>query len=71
MVEVTVSKVEIKGVKPFPKLMIASDGDVVFFTGYEVGISLLKSAGIEHLYSESWNMDVFIDYNEELIIKNK
>jgi hypothetical protein len=71
MVEVTVVKVEKKEVKPFPKLMIAFDGDIVFFTGYEVGISLLKSAGIKHLYLTNWNMDVFQDYNEELTIKNK
>tara|TARA_R110000851_G_scaffold286968_1_gene440876 strand:+ start:908 stop:1123 length:216 start_codon:yes stop_codon:yes gene_type:complete len=71
MVEVTVVKVEMKEVKTFPKLMTSNDGDVVFFTEPTIGMSLLTEGINEAFYSKNWNMDLFIDYNEELIIKNK
>jgi hypothetical protein len=71
MVEVTVVKVEKKEVKTFPKLMKSGDDDVVFFTEPAIGMALLTDGISESFYSTTWNMDLFIDYNEELIIKNK
>ena len=46
--------------KPFPKLMIAEDGEIVFFTGHGKGTVIGK-------HSDEWNMEAFKDYHEPYI----
>ena len=71
MVEVIVSKVEKKNVKPFPKLMIAVNGDVVYFISKWSGVRIVSPFCASGEYRTDWVDYNFTDYNEELTIKNK
>ena len=53
----------------YPKLMISNDNDnfIVLFTSQKEGYRLDK----EFYYSENWDYDLFINFEGEIILKNK
>ena len=60
-------------VKEFPKLMKKNGSNlIVRFQKPNSGIALVGDEGsYEGEYSNDWAMMYFVDYNEELILKNK
>lgn len=59
--------------KPFPKLMISDNGNIVLFTEPDFGTLIVASSTIGEeigYYHESWDTEVFTDYNEPITIQN-
>lgn len=59
--------------KPFPKLMKSTIGNIVLFTGPYFGTLIVPSHTIGKeigYYHESWDTEVFTDYNEPITIQN-
>ena len=73
MINVKLHKSEISS-KPFPKLMISSNGRIVIFYKDREGVVVKQSALPDSLptgfYSESWDMSYFADYNEPITLQN-
>lgn len=63
--KVTVNKKALQ--KTFPKLMISSDGDIVYFPGK----GMLLSDTRKQLYWGSWVMDYFVDFNGSITLQNE
>ena len=73
MIKTTIKGLEEVKELEFPKLMKSTQGILlVLFTGQKEGIVLLGDDdwNLGH-NSSSWNMGSFIDFNEELTLKNK
>jgi hypothetical protein len=59
-------------VKSFPKLMIATDGLIVFFTKFGSGVIIQPEANYEiGEYEEGFAMEHFKDYEGEVTLKNE
>ena len=72
MIKVTVGEQKTQSEKPFPKLMIATSGRIVFMLKPKCGFMLHeenKVWGIGY-HSESWAMEDFTDYNDPVTIQN-
>jgi len=72
-VKVTTQRDAVQKEKPFPKLMIGKDLDlIIFFIKNEKGV--IMWAKPTHckisLYREDWDMDKFTDYNEPITLQN-
>ena len=68
--KVTVDKLD-KNEIPFPKLMIAEDGDVVFFIEDESGVLIHKESsrsGVGY-HSNAWVMKFFKDFKGKITIE--
>ena len=71
----THTKKECEEVVEFPKLMISTFGDIVYFRVSKCGTWLKRNDGTpgyrEGEYSDTWNMGVFKDYNDCITLQNK
>ena len=59
--------------KPFPKLMISENGNIVLFSEPDFGTLIVPSSTIGKeigYWHESWDTEVFTDYNEPITIQN-
>jgi hypothetical protein len=60
--------------KKFPKLMIATDGLIVFFMKESYGTVIKSEFDVNWEpgeYSEKWAMDCFKDFEGEITLKNE
>lgn len=80
MIKVQIGESKTQEEKPFPKLMLCTDGwakgAVVLFFKPEVGVRLSKATegdGSDPMFKElttSFNMSKFTDFNEPITIQN-
>lgn len=68
-------KVEIKvsdqvNVKPFPKLMISKDGDLVLFESEQKGMYLKGTNYEKPHYCNNWHMNNFKDFEGSITLSN-
>lgn len=77
MIKVTTGEQPKQESKPFPKLMILDNdvnkGTVVLFSEENKGMVILgcgNYTGKEGLFTSTWNMKCFTDYNEPITIQN-
>ena len=56
----------------FPALMVAGDGDIVWFSEDEVGVIVYSDNPAYHVgfYSSGWQMDQFEYFNGDVVISN-
>jgi hypothetical protein len=71
MIKVIKEKENKTEVKPFPKLMINEDNEIVYFVRHGYGLPI-NGVGWDYstLNEDNWNMEYFTDYNEPVTIQN-
>lgn len=71
MIEIIVKTETEPAIKKFPKLMINGNEEIVFFIREKYGLPINGYGWMyETMSADKWNMEDFIDYNEEVTIKN-
>lgn len=57
--------------KSYPKFMINEDKDIVFFIRENYGLPINGNLWAnDNMLVDNWNMEDFIDYNEEITLQN-
>jgi hypothetical protein len=71
MIKVIKEVKESETIKPFPKLMINEDNEIVYFVRHGYGLPI-TGKGWDYLRIEAnlWDMNYFTDYNDPLTIQN-
>lgn len=56
--------------RPFPKLMIAEDGEIVFMVAYGLGVVINNACGRLGKYNDDWAMEEFLDFTDSITLEN-
>ncbi len=72
MVQLTINTNQKSRSLPYPKLMVSEKGTIVLFESSETGV-VLKGNDFYKLgfYSQSFDMNVFSDFNEAITLQNQ
>jgi hypothetical protein len=70
--QVRVNNLNKKKERPYPKLMIASDNQIVLFFKHEHGIVIDIGGGYSEIgyYTNDWDMCAFSDFEGSITISN-
>lgn len=73
MIELTLGEVKQQEEKPFPKLMIHTDGTITRFRTKAVGVHIFSPLENCDLWKEFYEIEMsrYSDYNETITLKNK